>query len=182
MSQNRHRKHHSKRRGGQRASDQDRKARKNEPGRGSQRRGKDTSLSRERRRKRSPWSTRTDGPRVWMMPRDADFALVYWDVTEAAVTAAIDQLERISPTAQLVLRVRCGGEHHAAGAGSRTFDIPLDDWSGERYIPLGPPGHEHFCSVGLRTLDSEQGLYVPLARSNRICSPNYFVSLPDPMR
>ena len=107
-----------------------------------------------------------------MMPRDSDYAFVYWEVGESSVSAARAKLELHDVKTQLVLRVRCSGRGHAAGEGARTLEIPIDGWSGERYVPLGPAGHEHFCTVGLRTLDTVQGLFVPLARSPPVISPH----------
>jgi len=105
------------------------------------------------------------------MPRDSDFAFVYWELNEVSVRAAREQLALLDVKTQLVLRVRCSGHAHPAGVGAKTIEIPVDDWIGERYVPLGPAGSEHFCSIGLRTLDSEQGLFVPLARTSRVHSP-----------
>ncbi|MBH23263.1 MAG: hypothetical protein CMH57_02140 [Myxococcales bacterium] len=120
---------------------------------------------------RAPWELSCDRDRVWVMPCDADHALVYWELTGASVATARANLERISPEVQLVLRVRCNGRTSPAGPGARTYDIPIDDWVGQRYVLLGPGGCDHFCAVGLRTLNSDEGVFTALARSGWVRAP-----------
>ncbi|MEL6177459.1 MAG: DUF4912 domain-containing protein [Myxococcota bacterium] len=121
----------------------------------------------------SPWATPVEGDRVWMMPCNADHALVYWELTGASIAQARANLERISPDVQLVLRVRCSGHSTPAGPGARTYDIPIASWVGQRHILLGPSGCAHFCAVGFRTLNTTEGVFAAIARSQVVVSPRH---------
>lgn len=123
--------------------------------------------------------TRPVVDRVDVMVRDADFALVMWEITAGSVDHSRALIEREWPRAHLVLRVRSQtSERHPT---VRTLDIPIDRWVGNRYVPLGSPGAVHTFTLGLKgpRRESFGDVFVAIARSAPVQPPRARPARPE---
>jgi hypothetical protein len=113
------------------------------------------------------------GDSVDWVARDPDFAWVMWEIHAQSVQAATERLGVHAAGAALVLRLRCHQERPQGPPITRVLDIPLSSWCGHRLVPLGIPGAEHLCSVGVRAMDDPGGFFVPLVHSEPLRAPRH---------
>ncbi|MFQ5599904.1 MAG: DUF4912 domain-containing protein [Candidatus Krumholzibacteriia bacterium] len=104
--------------------------------------------------------------RMVILVRDPYWAYVWWELTDARLDGARQELRE---PGQVVLRFYDvslidwdGSNHH------ETFDIDVTDTAGNWYVELAKPGASFCAELGLRATD---GRFVPMVRSNTVTLP-----------
>jgi len=103
--------------------------------------------------------------RVVAMSRDPYWVFVYWEVTEATISRALQGLGRARLDARRVLRVYT---RDGEGKDRILFDISLTPEARNWYVNVGGPGRTYRIDVGLLTAG---GKFVCLASSNIVTTP-----------
>jgi hypothetical protein len=104
--------------------------------------------------------------------RDADFAWATWSLGAEGVQAAQARLGLHGAAAALVLRVYHQAPREGGGPPMRrALDLELDRWVGGRLVPLGAPGAEHLCTLGVVARGDRGGFFVPIVRSQPLIAP-----------
>lgn len=107
---------------------------------------------------------------VGVLPKDPWWYFVYWEVTEAGLESARDQLAASDEQARLVLRVlSSAGERR--GRDSRDIrDIPVEMTArhGRRYLEAPRANAVFRVAIGLL---SPEGLFAPIAHSPMVRMP-----------
>ncbi len=113
------------------------------------------------------WDARWGADHIDVVVQSADVAWLTWEITAQSMDACRLRLGRQWPQARLTLRVSWKPQH----GGVQVLDLPLERWQGERFVPLGAPGHVHHCTIGLLAPDSAGGVFMAIARSAPFVSP-----------
>ncbi len=104
---------------------------------------------------------------VEILCKDPWWYFVYWEVTDAGLSAAREQLGGSAKTAKLVLRAFIGASNTAV-KGRETRDVPLLAQHGRRYLEAPRSNTLLRVAVGLLSLE---GYFAPIAHSSLLRVP-----------
>lgn len=104
---------------------------------------------------------------VDLLVRDADWALVFWELTAEDIGRAKAALGHVASHSHLELRLY-DVPRRPTSQPARVERFPINSWLGSRYVMLGPPGSWHMAAIGFANDDE---IFVSMARSTWQRSP-----------
>ena len=110
-----------------------------------------------------------DQTRVVLLPVDPYLVHVYWEIAPRDEERARRRTRALGPRFQATLRF-CDITHTVSDRSNAEsqFDVDIELGSGNWYVHLWSPEKRYFVDLGLRT---EDGTFVPIARSNVVHTP-----------
>ena len=110
-----------------------------------------------------------DQTRVVLLPVDPYLVHVYWEIAPRDEERARRRTRTLGPRFQATLRF-CDITHTVSDRSNAEgqFDVDIELGSGNWYVHLWSPEKRYFVDLGLRT---EDGTFVPIARSNVVHTP-----------
>lgn len=120
-----------------------------------------------------PWGYNDD--KITLMARDPEWLFAYWDISEQRRSSFRHSIGPDWDSAMSVLRVHdVTGLAYFDGVNSNQyFDVIVDDYSGNWYVPSVVPNRTYCVELGRILSD---GNFVMIARSNYTSTPSNCIS------
>jgi hypothetical protein len=108
--------------------------------------------------------------RIVLMTRDPYWCYAYWDLAPQSIESKRSELKKEWGQAAFALRVYDVTDLDFNGSNAHKYqDVSVTGEAGNWYINVWTPGRSYLVEIGFKT---EDGHFIPIARSNAILTPN----------